>query len=193
VSRNGRSRGRTDPDARRAEGRQAGAKDRKDARVALVATLAIQIYVSIVASAPAVLAPILAEDLGIPPSLIGVFVGLLNAGAMLGSLSGGEFVARFGAIRVSQAAVIICVVGLAMMALVPAAAVALLILAAIMLGVGYGPITAASSELLSRTTPPDRMALTFSIKQTGVPAGAAVAGAVMPALALAVGVDVVAD
>jgi MFS family permease len=164
-----------------------GAKPRSSALQALVATLAIQVYVAFVASAPPVLAPILAEDLGIPPSLIGVFVGLLYAGSMLGSLGGGEFVARFGAIRVSQAAVIICVAGLAMMALVPAAAVALLVVAAVLLGVGYGPITAASSELLWRTTPPDRMALTFSIKQTGVPAGAALAGAVLPALALAVG------
>lgn len=155
--------------------------------VALVATLAIQVYVSVVASAPAVLAPILADDLGIAPSLIGVFVGLLYAGAMLSSLSGGEFIARFGAIRISQAAVLICSGGLAMMAVVPSAAVVLLVLAAAFMGLGYGPITAASSELLSRTTPPDRMALTFSIKQTGVPAGAALAGALLPALALAVG------
>jgi len=155
--------------------------------VALVATLAIQVYVSVVASAPAVLAPILADDLGIAPSLIGLFVGLLYAGAMLSSLSGGEFIARFGAIRISQSAVLICSGGLAMMAAVPSSAVALLVLAAAMMGVGYGPITAASSELLARTTPPDRMALTFSIKQTGVPAGAALAGALLPALALAVG------
>ena len=160
---------------------------RKDAFVALTATLAIQVYVSVVASAPAVLAPILAADLGISSSLIGVFVGLLYAGAMVGSLSGGEFVARFGAIRVSQAAVLICAAGLAMIALVPVVAVVLVTLAAVLMGIGYGPITAASSELLARTTPPDRMALTFSIKQTGVPAGAAIAGAIMPALALGVG------
>lgn len=160
---------------------------RREAMVALVATLAIQVYVSVVASAPAVLAPILADDLGIAPSLIGLFVGLLYAGAMLSSLSGGEFIARFGAIRISQSAVLICSGGLAMMAAVPSSAVALLVLAAAMMGVGYGPITAASSELLARTTPPDRMALTFSIKQTGVPAGAALAGALLPALALVVG------
>ena len=142
---------------------------------------------SVVASAPAVLAPILAADLGIAPSLIGVFVGLLYAGAMVSSLSGGEFVARFGAIRLSQAAVLICAAGLAVMAVVPAAAVALLVLAAVAIGIGYGPITAASSELLARTTPPDRMALTFSIKQTGVPAGAAIAGAILPGLALVAG------
>jgi len=155
--------------------------------VALVATLAIQVYVSVVASAPAVLAPVLAADLGIAPSLIGVFVGLLYLGAMVSSLGGGEFVARFGAIRVSQAAVLMCSAGLAMMALVPAVAVVLLVAAAALMGLGYGPITAASSELLARTTPPDRMALTFSIKQTGVPAGAAIAGAVLPALGLAFG------
>ena len=160
---------------------------RKDAFVALAATLAIQVYVAFVASAPAVLAPILASDLGIAPSLIGVFVGLVYAGAMAGSLLGGEFIARFGAIRISQAAVLSCMAGLALIALLPAAAVALLILAAALMGLGYGPITAASSELLARTTPPDRMALTFSIKQTGVPAGAALAGAIMPALALAIG------
>ena len=155
--------------------------------MALVATLAIQIYVSVVASAPAVLAPVLAADLGIAPSLIGVFVGLLYLGAMMSSLGGGEFVARFGAIRVSQAAVVMCSAGLAMMALVPAAAVPLLVVAAALMGLGYGPITAASSELLARTTAPDRMALTFSIKQTGVPAGAALAGAALPALGLAIG------
>jgi MFS family permease len=154
---------------------------------ALATTLAIQVYVSIVGSAPAVLAPILAAELGIAPSLIGVFVGLLYAGAMLSSLCGGEFVARFGAIRLSQAAVLVCSVGLATMAVAPPFAAALLVVAAALIGIGYGPITAASSELLSRTTPPDRMALIFSLKQTGVPAGAAIAGAVLPAMALALG------
>jgi predicted MFS family arabinose efflux permease len=80
-----------------------------------------------------------------------------------------------------------CSGGLAMMALVPGAAVVLLVAAAALMGLGYGPITAASSELLARTTPPDRMALTFSIKQTGVPAGAALAGAALPALGIVFG------
>jgi MFS family permease len=155
--------------------------------VALAATMAIQIYTSVAATAPAVLAPVLAPDLGIEPTWIGVFTGLLYAGAMLGSLTGGEFVARYGAIRVSQVAVLICAAGIGWMAVVPASAALMLVASAVVMGVGYGPITAASSELLARTTPPDRMALTFSIKQTGVPAGAAIAGALMPAAALALG------
>ena len=49
---------------------------------------------------------------------------------------------------------------------------------------GLGPITPASSHLLARTTPAHQMALVFSIKQTGVPVGAMVAGAVVPSLLL---------
>jgi predicted MFS family arabinose efflux permease len=85
--------------------------------------------------------------------------------------------------------VLLCAVGLA---LLPAAslhgyALALLVLAPLVIGAGYGPITPASSQVLARTAPPSRMALTFSIKQTGVPAGAALGGAILPALALALG------
>jgi len=159
----------------------------RTALVALAATLAIQIFTSLTSAAPAVLAPAIAHDLGITPTWIGVFVGLVYAGAMLGSLVCGGFIARYGAIRVSQVCVLFCAAGIASVALLPAAAVPLLVAAAFTMGVGYGPITAASSEILIRTTPRERMALTFSIKQTGVPAGAALAGAALPALALLAG------
>ncbi len=69
----------------------------------------------------------------------------------------------------------------------PSPLVVLLALAPLVLGLGYGPITPASSHVLIRTAPPSRMALTFSIKQTGVPAGAALAGALLPGLALVQG------
>jgi MFS family permease len=86
--------------------------------------------------------------------------------------------------------VLLCATGVALVAAAPGAAAqaaALLPVAAMVLGVGYGPITPASSQVLARTAPPSRMALTFSLKQTGVPAGAALAGAGLPALALALG------
>ena len=157
------------------------------ALAALSATLAIQVYTSVTATAVAVLAPVLAHDFGIAPSWIGVFIGLLYVGAMTGSLASGELVGRYGAIRVSQACVVLCAAGMAAMAVLPATAVALFALTAVLMGMGYGPITVASSEVLVRTTRPDRMALTFSIKQTGVPAGTAIAGALLPAAALAFG------
>lgn len=163
------------------------ARGRRAGTVALVATLAIQVFTAVVTAAPAVLAPVLAPDLGITPKWIGVFMAFTYVGAMVGSLVCGEFITRYGAIRVSQVAVGFCAVGIAFMAVLPASAAPLLVAAAVIAGLGYGPITAASSEVLARTTPADRMALTFSIKQTGVPAGAALAGALLPALALAAG------
>jgi MFS family permease len=163
------------------------ARARRTARVALAATLAIQVFTSLAATAPAVLAPVLAADLGIAPTWIGVFVGLVYAGAMVGSLVCGGFIARFGPIRVSQACVMLCAAGTATVALLPASAVTMLAVAAFVMGLGYGPITPASSAVLVRTTAPAQMALTFSIKQTGVPLGMALGGALLPALALAAG------
>ena len=133
------------------------------------------------------LAPAIATSLGVPASLIGAFVGLVYVGAMVASLLSGAYIARHGAIRVSQACVIACALGIAGVAVAGPATLALVVLAAIVLGAGYGPITPASSDVLARTTPPSRMSLVFSIKQTGVPAGAALAGASLPALDLVLG------
>ena len=136
----------------------------------------------------AVLAPEIAREFGVESRWIGVFVGIVYAGAMFASLASGGFIERYGSIRVSQA----CVVAVrarrrARWRRRRRTRPSLLALAAVVIGLGYGPITPASSQLLQRTAPPSRMALTFSIKQTGVPAGAALAGALLPALALAVG------
>jgi MFS family permease len=157
------------------------------ASAALAATLAIQIFVSLVATAAAVLAPEIAQSFAIAPKWVGVFVSLIYLGAMFASLASGGFIERYGAIRVSQACVVLCIAGAVAIALAPDRAVALLIVSALVIGVGYGPITPASSHVLIRTATPSNLALTFSIKQTGVPAGAALAGAILPGLALALG------
>lgn len=159
----------------------------RTAFVALAATLAIQIYTSFAATAAAVLAPEIARAFDVQARWIGAFIGLVYAGGMFASLASGGFIERHGSIRVSQACVVLCALGVAGIASAPAHALTLLAAAAIVIGLGYGPITPASSQLLQRTAPPSRMALTFSIKQTGVPAGAALSGALLPALALATG------
>ena len=159
----------------------------RTAAVALAATLAIQIYTAFAASAAAVLAPEIARAFDVEARWVGAFVGLVYAGGMFASLASGGFIERHGSIRVSQACVVLCALGVAAIAWAPAQALLLVAAAAIVIGLGYGPITPASSQLLQRTAPPARMALTFSIKQTGVPAGAALAGALLPALALSTG------
>jgi len=160
------------------------------AAIALAITLAIQVFTALAATAASVLAPEIGRDLGVAPKLIGVFVGLIYAGSMAGSLVSGGFIERYGAIRVSQVCVLLCACGVSLVAgatALPGVLLPTLVAAPIIIGLGYGPITPASSQLLARTAPPSRMALTFSIKQTGVPAGAALAGALLPATALALG------
>ena len=158
--------------------------------IALAVTLAIQIYTSLAASATAVLATELARDLALSPRFVGVFVGIVYAASAIASLVSGAFIVRHGTIRTSQVCVVLCAAGIAFMPLVAAQAsstLALLAIAPALIGAGYGPITPASSHLLARTAPPARRALTFSIKQTGVPAGVAIAGAALPPIALTLG------
>lgn len=159
----------------------------RTARIALVATLAIQIYTSFAATATAVLAPEIANTFGVDPRWIGLFVGIVYAGAMLAGLASGGFIERFGSIRVSQGGVALCAAATLAVAATPQGLTVALAIAALVIGLGYGPITPASSQLLQRTATPSRMALTFSIKQTGVPAGVALSGAILPIAALALG------
>ena len=150
---------------------------------ALAVTLAIQAFTSLAATATAVLAPEVGSALGLNPKLIGAFIGMLYLGAMLASLASGSFIERYGPIRVSQVCVVLCACGLALTT-GPAWA---LLFAPLLIGIGYGPITPASSQLLARTASPHAMALTFSIKQTGVPFGAALAGALLPLITISHG------
>lgn len=167
-----------------------GGSARGRAAVALSITLAIQIYTAVSATATSVLAPEIGRELGLAPKLVGAFVGIVYAGSMAASLASGMFIERHGAIRVSQVCVLFCATGLLMVAVgtaFPGTTVLALAIAPVIIGLGYGPITPASSHILARTAHPSRMALTFSIKQTGVPAGAALAGAALPILALKLG------
>ena len=159
----------------------------RTATLALATTLTIQAFTALAATAPAVLAPELAREMGVAPQWIGIFVGLVYVGAMLASVASTGFIERYGAIRVSQFCVLLCAAGIIVVGLLPSSFAGLLVAAAILIGLGYGPITPASSQVLARTTPVAQMALMFSIKQTGVPAGAAVAGAMLPIAALMMG------
>jgi MFS family permease len=147
-------------------------------------TLAIQAMVSLALLTVPVMATVVAQALGVSATLIGVFVALAYMGAIVASLASGSAVGRFGAIRVSQAGLLLCAAGLLLCALPSLPAT---IVGAFLIGMGYGPITPASSHLLALTTPAHRMALVFSIKQTGVPLGGMLAGALVPGLVLAGG------
>lgn len=153
----------------------------------LAVTLAVHALVALAVYCAPVIAPVAGPELGVPASHIGYYIAIVYLGSMFGSVSGGGFVARFGAIRVSQAGLALCLLGLALGALAGPPMLALVALGAFCVGLGYGPTTPASSQILVRATPPHLLAITFSLKQTGVPLGAAIAGVLAPTLVLAIG------
>lgn len=152
-----------------------------DTTVPLTTTLAVQALVSMAVVTVPVLAPAAALEAGVPASFAGIFIALVYGAGMSASLVSGPLIQRFGAIRLSQACLVSCAAGLACVA---TGALPLFAAGALLLGAGYGPVTPASSHILAKTTPPERMALIFSIKQTGVPIGGALAGAMVPTLVL---------
>lgn len=152
--------------------------------VALIAMLAVQVVISAAGLAGPVLAPIAARDLGLDPSLVGFFVSIIYGVAAVAGLASGGLIARWGAMRLSQACLAFAAVAAALIAIGRPASV---IAGALLMGLAYGPATPASSHILSRVTPRKRMNLVFSAKQTGVPLGNALAGAAIPSIALAFG------
>tara|TARA_Y100000588_G_scaffold63172_1_gene62623 strand:+ start:2424 stop:3656 length:1233 start_codon:yes stop_codon:yes gene_type:complete len=147
--------------------------------IAVMATTSVQALVTMASLTVSIYAPQAARDIGIAPEHIGVYASLLYVAAMLGSLLTGRLILRFGAIRFSQGAMLLCAVGLLVCA---GGQWWWFLLSACILGFGYGPTTPASSHLLSRHTSARSLSLVFSIKQTGVPLGGVFAGILVPFL-----------
>ena len=150
----------------------------------LAATLGAQAVVVLCALTPPVLAVVAAPDFGIAPADIGAFTTLLFLTAMFSATVGGPVVERYGAIRVTQACLLSAAAGIALTA---TAVLPLAALGGVMVGLGYGPMTPASTHMLARVTTPTSRPFVFSLKQTSVPLGGALAGLLLPTLEGALG------
>jgi MFS family permease len=150
----------------------------------LAATTAIQVMTALAALSVPAIAPAMAVATAQPASMVGNYVSLVYLGSAAAALVSGSLMSGLGALRLSQLSLLLCALALL---LGLTATLPVLAISAFVLGLGYGPITPASSHLLARSTHPDRIALTFSVKQTGVPAGVALAGILVPALTVWLG------
>ena len=146
---------------------------------ALSVTLSVQMIATVAMTSPSVLAPVIAGEIGVGAQHVGWLVSLAYLAAMLSGLNGGWLALRHGSVRTSQGALAASAGGMCLMA---AGHPLLLLPGALLLGVGYGLTNPAAADILSRHAPPARRGLFFSIKQTGVPLGVALAGLAMPAL-----------
>ena len=150
----------------------------------LIVTMAIQALVSLVVYTPPVLAPVAQTEIGLPASAVGIVTALIYLAATFTAFSAGNLINRFGAMRASQLSLVFCSAGVAMMASANAWLVAL---GALVIGTGYGVVTPSSSAILAERTPEGMRAFIFSLKQTGVPIGGALAGALIPLLIVVFG------
>ena len=134
--------------------------------------------------APAVLAIDIARDAGLEPEFIGVYTALVFLAAAISSLASGGLIGQRGAIWSVQCGVVLSGLGCALAATGHPAGI---YASAIVVGLGYGPMTPASSVALSRWSPPSRLGLIMSIKQTGVPMGYFATGLLAPLAAETIG------
>lgn len=152
--------------------------------VPVLATVAAQSLVTFSGLSVPVLAPAAAETIGLDARNVGAFTAIVYFVASVTSPMTGSVLARYGGLRLTQLALVMASTGIALFALGhPMVA----LIAAIAIGCGVGPVTPASSHILAKQTPPPLQPLAFSIKQTGVPLGGALAGLLVPPLVIAFG------
>ncbi len=110
---------------------------------------------------------------------VGLVTALIYLSSVPSALLSGSIIARLGAIRVSQLCVLFAGVGMILMVSGDAWLIAI---GALTVGLGYGAVTPSSSTVLADQAPRNLRSLIFSVKQSGVPIGGAIAGALVPYL-----------
>src|SRR5215467_8177937 len=150
--------------------------------IALAAMFLQQTFASVGKVLPAVLAPLVIGELHADPAWVGVYYGISAAASLVAQMGCGSFIVRYGALRMSQVALVLLGGGTAVAAegSLPGFAGS-----AIIGGGGAAVSTPTSSQLLYRVSPPRLAPLIFSIKQTAVPAGLLICGLRGAVLAIA--------
>lgn len=148
--------------------------------IALASTLLIQIAVSFLSQAMSVLAPSLTEAANVSPEQIGWLAAAVAFGTVWFLMGGTQMLTDIGPIRLLQIGVLVSSFGL-LLALLGFWPVTML--AALLVGLGYGPAPPAGNQILMNTVPKEHRGLIFSIKQSGAPIGSALAGFLLPVLA----------
>ena len=148
-------------------------------------TLLIMLTGSISVFTFGVLAPFLTRDLAIGPGQLGLVTSALFLTAAVASPRGGRLVDRLSA---RTGILVIAVLSVtAHIAIATAPGVGILLVAAVAGGVANALTNPVTNQLVARAGPSEQQALLLGIKQSGVPAAAALAGAVLPSVAIVAG------
>lgn len=153
--------------------------------VALGYVLLFQMSIIAAAQALPVLAPMAAASFAVEPEYVGYFSTIVFASALVSSTGLAGLLRRLGSLR--SAAITLAISGAGVLIVAVSSSVAGLVAGALVLGIAYGPVNPAGSQLLLRVTRGFRRNLVFSIKQTSVAIGGAAAGALLPLVAIPFG------
>ena len=145
----------------------------------LVASL-IQMAGSFMSQSMPVIAPLLTAAVGVPGERVGTLYALTSFGSILFMAFGAPIIARFGPVAALGASVL-CAAGSLM--LVAVGIWPVVMLAAGLLGLSYGPVPPGSTRLLGATAPARHRGFIFSIKQAGAQLGGVLAGLLLAPLA----------
>lgn len=128
----------------------------------------------------AVLAPMMMATAGMSPAAFGWVSGAAGLGSVWLYMANSAFTVPLGPIKALMVAVLIAALGAA---LILSGFYALMIAGAILIGFAYGVTTPSGVQLLADNTPAAKRNRIFSLRQTGVPLGGAIAGIAGSALA----------
>jgi MFS family permease len=149
---------------------------------ALTTTIAVSVPVFLVGG----LAVQISDELRFSPAGLGLVVSAYFGASALASVPAGALVERYGAGVVSRAGITLSSASLLAVAIFADALWSLIAILA--LGAGANAMgQLASNTSLSRHVPARRQALSFGVKQAGIPISTLLAGAAVPAVALTVG------
>jgi MFS family permease len=154
------------------------------ATVALLCTLGSNTFIAMAILLPPVFAPLAAPQVGYAESDTGLFMAIVSITGVVAATVSGMLLSLVGAVGVLQLSLVFCAVGLVLLS---TAELWLTIVAAMVMGVGYGAITPACSQILFQVSPASHRSLVFSLNQIGVPLGGVVAGTLLPTLSSSLG------
>src|SRR3954447_12339930 len=147
----------------------------------LFATMVPQTMASMISLTPPVMAEDVVSSLGLPAGAIGLYSGLIYVFVLLTNSISAPLIAWFGPLRLSFACIVFAGLGLALFG---SGSVFGALLATAIIGLGYGPLTPASSQVLATQSQSQAFALLVSVRQTSVPLGGVLAGLLAPQLVL---------
>jgi MFS family permease len=128
------------------------------------------------------LSPEIRSEYGLAPWAVGLIGAMAYVGALVATVPAGRATDRVGAAPMLALSLAIIAGGVGLAA---GATTAILFFACVWLvGLGYGAANPPTNVLASATVPRSRRAMVMSAKQVGVTAGGALAGLILPGLAV---------